>query len=387
MKAHLRSLRPNRFEDLVAMNALYRPGPMAYIPSFVKRKHGEEAIAYDHPLMEKYLKDTYGITVYQEQVMLLSRLLGGFTRGESDTLRKAMGKKMLDVMEKLYEKFHNGCLNNPAFMEACKDKEDAETRIKKIWGDWVEFAKYAFNKSHSVCYAYIAYQTGYLKAHYPANFMCAQISSEIGNFDKMPALVEAAADMGLKVLPPSVNDSRCHFAPAGNDAIRFGLGAIRGVGEAAGDQIVSERKANGPYKGLVDFCKRLCGAKAKAANDNRVAVSKRTIEALIRSGAMACFEDVSQGRLLANIDFAFSRVAEADKDSATGQTSERKNFKLFSKFSRVRFLYLANIFLTSSRVTPLNPGKLSIKFAVNFLTSFSLMFSKNSLASASFSGV
>jgi DNA polymerase-3 subunit alpha len=328
MKAHLRSLRPNRFEDLVAMNALYRPGPMAYIPSFIKRKHGEEKIAYDHPLMEKYLKDTYGITVYQEQVMLLSRLLGGFTRGESDTLRKAMGKKQLETMEKLYVKFLDGCLKNPEFMKHCPGGEEQAQKIaEKIWTDWKAFASYAFNKSHSVCYAYVAYQTGYLKAHYPADFMCAQISSEIGNFDKMPMLVAAAADMGLTVLPPDINASRSVFSPEGKDAIRYGLGAIRGVGEAAGDAIVAERKANGPYTGLVDFCKRLCGAAAKAANDNRVAVSKRTVEALIRSGAMACFKDVSQGRLLANIDFAFSRVSEADRDSASGQTS------LFDMFS------------------------------------------------------
>ena len=321
MKAHLRSLRPNRFEDLVAMNALYRPGPMAYIPSFIKRKHGEEKIAYDHPLMEKYLKDTYGITVYQEQVMLLSRLLGGFTRGESDTLRKAMGKKQLETMEKLRVKFIDGCLKNPAFMEACSGEDEARKKTEKIWADWTAFASYAFNKSHSVCYAYIAYQTGYLKAHYPADFMCAQISSEIGNFDKMPALVAAAADMGLKVLPPDVNRSRCHFAPEGKDAVRFGLGAIRNVGEAAGSLIVAEREANGPYKGLVDFCKRLCGAAAKAANDNKLLVTKRAIEALVRSGAMACFTDVSQGRLLAGIDFAFSRVAESDRDGASGQAS------------------------------------------------------------------
>ena len=321
MKAHLRSLRPNRFEDLVAMNALYRPGPMDYIPSFIRRKHGEEKVAYDHPLMEQYLKDTYGVTVYQEQVMLLSRLLAGFTRGESDTLRKAMGKKQLETMEKLRVKFLDGCLKNPAYMEACQGEEDARKRAEKIWGDWTAFASYAFNKSHSVCYAYIAYQTGYLKAHYPADFMCAQISSEIGNFDKMPALVAAAADMGLRVLPPDVNASRCHFAPAGKDAVRFGLGAIRNVGEAAGDQIVAEREKNGPYKGLVDFCKRLCGAEAKAANDGKLLVTKRAVEALIRSGAMACFEGMTQGRLLAGIDFAFSRVAEADRDGASGQGS------------------------------------------------------------------
>ncbi len=320
MKAHLRALRPNRFEDLVAMNALYRPGPMAYIPSFIKRKHGEEQIAYDHPLMEKYLRDTYGITVYQEQVMLLSRLLGGFTRGESDTLRKAMGKKQLETMEKLRVKFIDGCLKNPAFMEACANEDEARKKTEKIWADWTAFASYAFNKSHSVCYAYIAYQTGYLKAHYPADFMCAQISSEIGNFDKMPALVAAAADMGLSVLPPDVNRSRSHFSPEGKAAVRFGLGAIRNVGEAAGALIVSEREANGPYKGLVDFCKRLCGAAAKAANDNKLLVTKRAIEALVRSGAMAGL-DANQGRLLGGIDFAFSRVAEADRDGASGQGS------------------------------------------------------------------
>ena len=321
MKAHLRALRPNRFEDLVAMNALYRPGPMEYIPSYIRRKHGEERVAYDHPLMEQYLRDTYGVTVYQEQVMLLSRLLAGFTRGESDTLRKAMGKKQIETMEKLRVKFIDGCLKNPAYLAECQGEDDARKRAEKIWGDWKAFAQYAFNKSHSVCYAYIAYQTGYLKAHYPADFMCAQISSEIGNFDKMPALVAAAADMGLRVLPPDVNRSRCHFAPEGKDAIRFGLGAIRNVGEAAGDLIVAERAAHGPYKNLVDFCKRLCGAAAKAANENKLLVTKRAVEALIRSGATACFEGESQGRQLAGIDFAFSRVGEADRAAETGQGS------------------------------------------------------------------
>ena len=321
MKGHLRALRPNRFEDLVAMNALYRPGPMAYIPSFVRRKHGEEKIVYDHPLMETYLKDTYGITVYQEQVMLLSRLLGGFTRGESDSLRKAMGKKQVEMMESLYVKFIEGCKRNPAFLEPCKSEAEAERIANKIWSDWKAFAEYAFNKSHSVCYAYIAYQTGYLKAHYPADFMCAQISSEIGHFDKMPALVSAANDMGLTLLPPDVNASRSRFAPEGKDAIRFGLGAIRNVGEAAGDQIVAERERNGAYKGLVDFCTRLCSEQARIANGNKMFVTKRAIEALIRSGAMACFHDVTQGQLLNGIDFAFSCVASADRDNASGQTS------------------------------------------------------------------
>lgn len=253
--------------------------------------------------------------------MLLSRLLGGFTRGESDTLRKAMGKKQLATMEKLYTKFLKGCLDNPDFMGACRNETDAKTKAEKIWKDWTAFASYAFNKSHSVCYAYVAYQTGYLKAHYPADFMCAQISSEIGHFDKMPALVAAAADMGLNVLPPDINASRCHFSPEGAHAIRYGLGAIRNVGEAAGDQIIAEREKNGPYSGLIDFCTRLCGAKAKAENDNKILVNKRAIEALIRSGAMACFKDISQGQLLHNIDFAFSRVAAADQDVAAGQAS------------------------------------------------------------------
>ncbi|MEG1552109.1 MAG: DNA polymerase III subunit alpha [Kiritimatiellia bacterium] len=321
MKGHLRVLKPNRFEDLVAMNALYRPGPMQYIPSFVKRKHGQEKISYDHPLMEHYLKDTYGITVYQEQVMLLSRALGQFTRGESDSLRKAMGKKQIETMEELYGKFVKGCLSNPKFMEACRGEADAKERIEKIWGDWKKFAEYAFNKSHSVCYAYIAYQTGFLKAHYPADFMCAQISSEIGHFDKMPALVAAASEMGLQVLPPDVNASRSHFSPEGKTAIRFGLGAIRGVGVLAGDAIVLERQKNGPYKGLIDFCKRLSGLAAKDINEGKNLVHKRVVDALIRSGAMACFSHCHQGQLLANIDFAFSRVAESDRDGASGQGS------------------------------------------------------------------
>ena len=321
MKAHLRSLRPNRLEDLVAMNALYRPGPLEYIPSYIRRKHGAEQIRYDHPLMETYLKDTYGVTVYQEQVMLLSRLLAKFTRGESDNLRKAMGKKQIETMEKLRVKFCEGCLGNPEFMKHCSGEEDANKRIAKIWDDWRAFASYAFNKSHSVCYAYIAYQTGYLKAHYPADFMCAQISSEIGNFDKMPMLVNAAADMGLRVLPPDVNASRSHFAPEGRDAIRFGLGAIRNVGELAGEQIVAERERGGPYKGLIDFCRRLCGQGAREANGNKLLVNKRAVEALIRSGAMACFAPVSQGRLLAGVDFALARVANADRDASSGQAS------------------------------------------------------------------
>ncbi len=309
MRTHLRGLKPNRFEDLVAMNALYRPGPMQYIPQFIKRKHGEEPIVYDHPLMEPYLKDTYGITVYQEQVMLQSRALGQFTRGQSDTLRKAMGKKMIDVMNDLKEKFKKGCLTNPDFMKDCKDEAHAIELIDKIWGDWQKFAEYAFNKSHSVCYAYVAYQTGYLKAHYPAEFMCAQISSEIGNFDKMPGLVMAANDMGLTVVPPNINLSHSRFFPI-KDSILFGLGAIKGVGEVAGEAIVQERTENGPYRGLIDFCKRL----GRQSN-------KRVIESLIYAGAMDCFEGFHRGQLLANVDFALKRAASAIRDKESGQDS------------------------------------------------------------------
>ena len=216
MKKNLRELKPTRFEDLVAMNALYRPGPMAYIPQFINRKHGREPIVYDHPLMERYLEETYGVTVYQEQVMLLSRLLGGFTRGQSDTLRKAMGKKQRDTMEELHAKFREGCLANPDFMRPPPvngDRAAAEKLVEKIWGDWRAFAEYAFNKSHAVCYAYVAYQTGWLKAHYPAEYMCAQISSEIGNFDKMPVFIAEAAEMEYDILPPDVNRSSVRFVP------------------------------------------------------------------------------------------------------------------------------------------------------------------------------
>lgn len=316
MKSNLRLLQPDRLEDLVAMNALYRPGPMAYIPQFIARKKGEEPIVYDHPLMEKYLKDTYGITVYQEQVMLLSRLLGGFTRGESDMLRKAMGKKQIAVMEELKVKFVNGCLNNPEFrIDKWKDEKEARKIIDKIWDDWKAFASYAFNKSHAVCYAWLAYQTGYLKQHYPSEFMCAQISSEIGNFDKLPGFVAEADAMGLKVLPPDVNASFARFTPVkGGGAILYGLAGGKGVGAAAADLIVSERQKNGPYKGLMDFASRLAGANI---------INKRVMEALVRSGAfdsLAAVNGMHRARYFDNIDFIVQRCSRLAKDRAAGQT-------------------------------------------------------------------
>ncbi len=312
MKKWLMALQPERLADLVAMNALYRPGPMDYIPAFVRRKQGTEPVTYDHPLMEKYLKDTYGICVYQEQVMLLSRLLGGFTRGESDKLRKAMGKKQLAVMEELKVKFVDGCLANPEFrVDKWKDEAEARKLIDKIWDDWRAFASYAFNKSHAVCYAWVAYQTGYLKAHYPAEFMCAQISSEIGNFDKLPGFVVEAQEMGLDLRLPDVNESGSRFVPTADaKGIRYGLSGIKGVG-TAGDLIVEERKKNGPYTGFLDFCMRLAGTNV---------CNKRVLENLTRTGAFSSLES-NRAKLFGNIEFALKKAQQKVKEQASNQTN------------------------------------------------------------------
>ncbi len=342
MKKYLRELKPTCLEDLVAMNALFRPGPMQYIPQFIRRKHGLEPIVYDHPLMETYLKNTYGVCVYQEQVMLLSRHLAGFTRGQSDSLRKAMGKKLMAIMDELFVKFEAGCLANPEFCKGTtkanvrifeRDKEgnilldekgnkkfkreertidltkpeEAKLLIDKIWDDWAAFASYAFNKSHAVCYAYVAYQTGYMKAHYKADFMCAQIDSEIGHFDKLPGLVSECADLGLKVLPPDVNFSLARFSP-GDNSVRFGLSGIKNMGAAAAEFIVEERKKNGHFTGYVNFAERI---------DPSV-VKRRDIETLIKAGAFDCF-GVHRAKLLNNIDFVYNYTAEKQKDKASGQ--------------------------------------------------------------------
>ena len=329
MKKWLIALQPERLTDLVAMNALYRPGPMDYIPSFVNRKQGREPITYDHPLMEKYLKDTYGVTVYQEQVMLLSRLLAGFTRGESDKLRKAMGKKLMDIMNELKAKFIKGCLDNENFrVDKWKDEKTAKELIDKIWADWEKFASYAFNKSHAVCYAWVAYQTGYLKAHYPAEFMCAQISSEIGNFDKLPGFVAEAEAMGLEVKPPDVNESFARFTPvAGEHAIRYGLAGIKGVGGGVADAIVEERDKNGPYKGFMDFCMRL-GSVVTVGEDGKKGtplINKRAVENLARCGAFDSFtlDDPSfhRARYFNNTEFAIRRASGLAKEKSSSQSS------------------------------------------------------------------
>ena len=313
MKKWLMALQPEKLTDLVAMNALYRPGPMDYIPTFVRRKKGEEPIVYDHPLMEKYLKDTYGVCVYQEQVMLLSRLLGGFTRGMSDKLRKAMGKKQLAVMEELKVKFVDGCLANAEFrIDKWKDEAEARKLIDKIWDDWRAFASYAFNKSHAVCYAWVAYQTGYLKAHYPAEFMCAQISSEIGNFDKLPGFVAEAQEMDLELRLPDVNESGARFVPTPDArGIRYGLGGIKGVGELAADAIVAEREKNGPYTGFLDYCVRLAGTPA---------CNKRVLENLTRTGAFSTIEP-NRGKLFNNIEYAVKKSQQKAKEKTSAQTN------------------------------------------------------------------
>ncbi|MGE5428609.1 MAG: DNA polymerase III subunit alpha [Methylococcaceae bacterium] len=289
MKKHLRNLKPNRFEDLVAMNALYRPGPMEYIPSFIKRKHGQEKIEYDHPLMEPYLKDTYGITVYQEQVMLQSRALAGFTRGDSDSLRKAMGKKLIYMMDKLKVKFKEGCLNNPKFMEGCTaENKDAEKLIDKIWKDWEAFASYAFNKSHSVCYAWLAYQTGFLKANYPAEFMAANMSRNLSNITEISKLMEECKRMKLIVMGPDVSESYAKFTvnKAGN--VRFGMAAIKGVGEGAVQDIIKARQ-EGEFKSIYDFVERV----------NLQSANKKNIEALAMAGAFDGFKQHTRSQFFA----------------------------------------------------------------------------------------
>jgi DNA polymerase-3 subunit alpha len=272
MQKYLRQLKPDKFEDLIAMNALYRPGPMEYIPQFINRKHGREPIAYDLPEMEEYLAETYGITVYQEQVMLLSQKLAGFSKGDADVLRKAMGKKQKSVLDKMKDKF----------LEGCKAKGHPEDICKKIWEDWESFAEYAFNKSHSTCYSLLAYQTAYLKAHYPAEYMAAVLTHAQDNLDKVTFFIKECENLGIKVLGPSINESGVHFAVNKAGEIRFGLGAIKGAGQAAVESIIREREANGPFEDIFDFARRV----------NPRAVNKKVYECLALSGAFDCFTGI-----------------------------------------------------------------------------------------------
>jgi len=282
MQKYLHELKPSKLDDLIAMNALYRPGPMQYIPSFINRKHGREKITYDIDIMEKRLKDTYGITVYQEQVMLLSRDLAGFTRGESDTLRKAMGKKDKKMLDKM----------KPGFIEGGIKNGHDQPVLEKIWSEWEKFAEYAFNKSHSVCYALLAYQTGYLKVNYPSEFMAAILTRSLNDIKEVSKLMDECKAMGIQVLGPDVNESRLHFMSNKKGAIRFGLGGIKGVGEGAVEAIVAEREKNGRYTSVFDFMERV----------NLNACNRKSIESLVLSGAFDTFDTIKREQYFAQND-------------------------------------------------------------------------------------
>ena len=269
MQKYLRELKPTVFEDLIAMNALYRPGPMGYIPQFIRRKHGEEPITYDIPVMEKYLKDTYGITVYQEQVMLLSRLLADFTRGESDALRKAMGKKKKDIVDAM----------KPKFIEGGKKNGHDPKILEKIWSDWEAFASYAFNKSHAACYSWVAFQTAYLKANYPAEFMAAIMSRRRDQITEITKLMDECKAMGIDTLGPDVNESYQKFGVNKKGEIRFGLAAIKGMGDNVAQAIIDEREKNGAYKDIYNFVERI----------NFSQVNRKALEALALSGGFDSF--------------------------------------------------------------------------------------------------
>ena len=270
MRKYMKELKPTVIGDLIAMNALYRPGPMDYIPQFIRRKHGLEPVTYDIPVMEKYLKDTYGVTVYQEQVMLLSRLLANFTRGESDQLRKAMGKKIMAMLAELKPKFINGGKSNGP----------DEKVLEKIWADWEKFASYAFNKSHAACYSWVAYQTAYLKAHYPAEFIAANLTVAKDDIKDVTKFMDECKAMKISVLAPDVNESEMNFTVNSKGDVRFGLGGVKGVGEGAVEAIIKEREKNGKYKDLFDFLERV----------NLQSCNRKTVESLALAGAFDCFE-------------------------------------------------------------------------------------------------
>ena len=279
MQKYLRELQPSTFEDLIAMNALYRPGPMDYIPDFIDRKHGRKPIVYDIPIMERYLKDTYGITVYQEQVMLLSRLLGNFTRGESDTLRKAMGKKIKSKLDEL----------KPKFIAGGKSNGHDEKVLEKIWTDWEKFASYAFNKSHATCYSWVAYQTAYIKAHYPSEYMATVLSRNLNDIKQVTAYMNECKSMGISVMGPDVNESMVKFSTNKRGDVRFGLAAIKGVGEAASESIVNERLNGGPYKSIYDFIERT----------NYSVVNRKCLENIAYAGGFDSLIDFNRSRFFA----------------------------------------------------------------------------------------
>ncbi|MBF0965204.1 MAG: DNA polymerase III subunit alpha, partial [Alloprevotella sp.] len=288
MQKYLRELHPSTFEDLIAMNALYRPGPMEYIPQFIKRKHGIEPITYDLPCMEKYLKDTYGITVYQEQVMLLSREIADFTRGESDNLRKAMGKKLIDKLNHMYPKFVSG---------GEKHGYSSET-LEKIWKDWTAFASYAFNKSHATCYSWVAYQTAYLKANFPAQYMAAVMSRALGNIADLSKFLAETKAMGIVCKGPDVNESFRKFSVSHTGDVRFGLAGIKGLGDNAVQSIIEEREKNGVFKDLYDFFERV----------NLNACNRKNVECLVLAGAFDSFENFTREQFFAKNDSGYTFI-------------------------------------------------------------------------------
>ncbi|MDN3687844.1 DNA polymerase III subunit alpha [Cyclobacterium jeungdonense] len=293
MQKYMRELKPTVFADLIAMNALYRPGPLEYIPSFIKRKHGTEAISYDLEDMEEFLEETYGITVYQEQVMLLSQKLAGFTKGEADVLRKAMGKKQKDVLDKM----------KPKFIDQAATKGHDSKKLEKIWKDWEAFASYAFNKSHSTCYAWIAYQTAYLKAHYPAEYMASVLSNNMNDITQVTFFMEECKRMGIQVLGPDINESKSDFTVNMEGQVRFGMAAIKGTGNAAVQAIIEEREASGLYKNIFDFTKRV----------NLRAVNKKTMEVLAMAGGYDCFTEFHRRQYLEAAEGEASLLEKAVK--------------------------------------------------------------------------
>lgn len=363
MQKYLRELQPSKFEDLIAMNALYRPGPMDYIPQFIARKQGREPIVYDIPVMEKYLHDTYGITVYQEQVMLLSRLLANFTRGESDVLRKAMGKKLIDKMAALKVKFMEGGQANGHKPEV----------LEKIWADWEKFASYAFNKSHATCYSWVAYQTAYLKANYPAEYMAGVLSRNLTNIGKLTVFMDECKAMGIPVKGPDINESVEKFGVTKKGEIRFGLGAIKSVGSGAVNAILNERKENGPYKDVFDLVERV----------NLSACNRSAIESLAFSGAFDCFPEVKREMFapgsngepgFAEILVHYGQRFQADKNSAQASLfdefetveTEHPKYPAYEEWAPIKLLdeekKLVGMYLSAH---PLDPFYMDLEYGCN----------------------
>ena len=308
MQKHLKALKPDRFEDLIAMNALYRPGPMEYIPNYIARKHGKEKIEYDLPEMEEFLGETFGITVYQEQVMLISQKIANFSKGEADQLRKAMGKKDAKLLKKLKPKFFKGGTENNI----------DQNKLEKIWQDWQSFAEYAFNKSHSTCYSSIAYKTTYMKANYISEYMAAVLSHNQNNIDKISYFMDECRKAKIKVLGPDINQSGKDFICNKSGEILFGIGAVKGTGGSAVQSILEERNTNGPFKDIFDF----------AIRTNSRTVNKKTYEALSQAGAFDCFEEIHRKQYIHSNDGEFSLIERAiqyagkvQKEKETKQTS------------------------------------------------------------------